>query len=859
MDGHGLAENDPYKELLENAKKARTPGFLGGTGGGETPVGKKAAAGLGAAEKAAGKVAAPIKAVNALNDARQREAEGGGLFSGSGRENDSKKKSAFKKLKIAKIAAAVSIVGLTIGVGVVMVGVPTYLIGNLDYNLQDALGFSGTVAVLEEQAEYVTDEQLSNGEVPEGYANDLAAAGIQVGQVTMAGDFVPTNRYIANIEELNEIAAIGSGYRANGSEGELAVLFDGNLVEAGDFVAAVESNPKMYAAFSEAANISAKFYYSDNVNKIFDSMGLKRYAFHNWEATGDSEQDQKNYEEIMKSILDGESSVAGAGDCDDAGGCGTEITFTKNDASDIISDAKSLSGGSAAQLLNSAVSSEEPYRAAAAFMAIEEPIQRTRIDGDGPANEVMTTLNKKLTIAYTDVETGETVKKRSSIIETPNFVAAVADGEFSSNEALNFSRDRVLKATGADDNWVIGHTAVSSDARKKSDMAVGASVGSTKLDNARSSLSIAISESNSDLFTSIVGGNRVVEGGSFLSNTINLRALGAMPSDEQTVAEYSKEVDTVLARKAEAERATKSPFDISSPYTFMGGIVRGFANTMVKNNMIGKGSLVSTMGAAVDFAGDSVNGIFGGAVADGIGHSYLDTFGQNCDTVNSVNSAGDIYCTQITTIHTGDMKKTKKDWEKEINKEDYKNDFVLLAMDRWSTFGVKDVGVCRKYNETHGNIIGDIASFFGMYSECLGVGGAATGEDFVMGKGKTEKYSAYTLYDTVSSLLSDKKSSAEVFLEDYYAAHPEDDSKAGLIARRSGMSKEEAEVALAYADYLTEIARYNASERYVFGAMFEAPGQKNVLVEHSSKINGDLYCFWRGQIEYGTQRDRNFA
>lgn len=862
MDNEQGNDNHP---VYDSAKESITPDFGQHHDSEETAADK-----LGAAEKLA--ASGISKATGGVVSAKNIE-KLGGLFSGKGRAGGGDKKTkgglTGKKSAVAFLALGVGI--LIVGVG--MIGAPIFMIGNLDYNLMDSLGFTGTVGILEKQAEYVTVEMAKNGELPTEYANDLVAAGLDVGQVTLAGDFVRTNKYIANIEELDDIAVVGSGFMAKGSDGELAFLFDGEVVRADDFVATVESNPRMYAAFSEGADISAKYYYSNDVSKVYNDMGIKRNAYQGWQATGDEKKDRENFDKIMVSVLNTDTNTEMAG-CDDDY-CDESSTESGN-AEEVVNATGSAANGTdnAAQLLNSAITSEEPYKAARAFIAIEEPIQRTRIDGDGPANEVMNMLNETTTIEYTDVETGEKKTKTASILETPNFVAAVSGGKISMNEALNASRDRVLVATNTGDG-LINDTTLSVEGADKFSSATDKGNGSVdynKLSKTVSSVSIATKEKNSDLFRSVVGGNRIIEGGSFLSSTINQRVLGAMPSDETTIAKYSREVEEVMARKAEAERATKSPFDISSPYTFLGSIAHNMAAILVRSHLGGGNiSLTSIAGVTADLAQDSMKGIMSGAMADGSNDKFLNTFGDYCKNVPSAGAKADAYCTQITTVETGYMEKNKKYWDDYMNdhKKEYE-DFTLYGMDRSATVGPNSAEVCKKYKERNSNIVDEaidaLSKLMGVYKECRGVDNSiATGSGMVMGDrnpnaDKIKKSSAYTLHDTVYSLLSESRSAASVILEDYYKEHPLDNSRAGIIARRSGMDKDEVEIALAYAEQLAEIARYDAAERYHFGGdVAIVVPVRSELAEHSEKINGDLYCFWRGRNEYGDMRNRNFA
>lgn len=910
----GLGKNDPYRGMRTGKDDTR-PEFLEGLSSNEGPKKNEPVGSDKKQNTESEKESKNRAAENDLKAAENSAEEGGlyrpketsakdggkrsGLFSRGGKVKTGKKKS---KLNL-KSTAGIAIFGIIILVAaIVVVGVPMYMIGTIDYNLQKALGFTDTVAVLEKQGEYVTAEMLANGEVPSGYAEDLAKKGLEVGQVTVAGNFVRTNVYLDNIEELDEVASRG-GYFANVGDGELAILFNDRLIKASEFVMAVESSPEMYEAYSEALDISARYYYSSEVNKVYSDMGLSRNDFGDWESTGDSEKDTESYYEILEGILDESSKVTASGvrEKDENIGVtsedGEDTTLKKltlsgftedvssGDARQIVNSVASQTTAGdvgtasrrAAQLLNSAISSSEPYKAVRAFMAIEEPIQRARAGDNGPVNEVMNSLNEKTEVTYTDVNTGETITQEKSILETENFVAAVSDGTFSKTEANNFSRDGVLVATGAADASVTRETTVSSNGQKQSDAFVTidkeSRADSSSFNKSISTIDMAVSKKNSELFQSVVGGNRIVSGGSFLSNKINMTVLGAMPSDPDSVKEYSRVVNEVLARKAEAERATLSPFDISSPNTFLGSIVHNFAMTLLRkpSTSADKSPVASVASTIAGMAGESVKSLAGEATAEGDDVSYT-TMAGDCATVDTVGVIGDIYCTSHNTVDTSMMHYRKSDWGDMKNNSGYKQ-YVSYGMTREATFGVKSSEVCEAYKKdspfsVYYDIVEAVSSLFGKYEACVGIftsDGMATvtGAKYALSGengnvGNIKKYTAYTLYDTVYSLLSEKKTAAAEIMEEYYAENPRDNSAAGIIARRSGMSKEEARIALDYAAYLDMIAKYDASTRWAFGG-FKINVKKDFLIERDEEIKGNLYAVWSKRTEYRDERNRNFT
>ena len=952
-----LGANDPYRQM-ESGEEGIQPDFLKGKGEGAkgalaaaenlasmaiaAKTGKAPTGGAKAAEagaKAGGKKSLEEGSKSGASKAEAGEKKASGLYNnGRSQKTTEEGEPKLSMPKGLKAAAPVLILFLALGgILFLIIGLPVLMIGAIDYNLQNVLGFTDTVGILEKQGEYVTAELAENGEFPSEYASSLASNGIEIGQVTANGDFYRTNTYIANIEEKDGLVAAAGGFSyISDAEGQLAMLYDGKIIHADEFVAAVESDPKLYMAYSNAANISTKYYYGEDVEKVYKDMGLSRGNFNDWEYTGDYEADEKTYQEILTKTLDSKASLEVGGRHKDAdkpslldgvedyilpSDSGTWTEPVTNAAADYAVDTttektkeyiewweiveyqqcddvtntctnkKKLqphysnnATDRAAELLNTAVSSGEPYLASNAFIAIEEAIQRARVDGDGPVNHVMNTLSQGMDVTYQDVKTGSMVNNKLSILETENFRAVVSDNSYSLEEANNFGRDRVLQTTGMDKEDIIENTVVGAAGKAASSAVVRNGIGTkANIDTtskAKESIKQTTETANSDLFQSVVGANRIVEGGSYLSNTINLRVVGAMPSSASVITAYNKEVEEVIARKAEAERATLSPFDISSPNTFLGSIVSNFASAAIKNYG-GNRSVLSAMSGASDAVSKAANNLLGTAVAEGSSQKFTTISGTNCKTVNAVQVEGDLYCTSHNTISTKYMKNKMSDWKTELGDaidDDGKatpdkglQKFMENGMTRYASVGVKSAEVCKVYREHNpGGVFQKIKDLFsdavGLYDVCDE--GAvpkeiATGAAYTFGpesnpEYKAEVYAGYVLYDEVKSLLTGTESAVSEFREKYDAAHPQDNSEAGVVARRSGMTKAEAEVALAYADYLNMIANYDASSRFAFGKpLFEF--EEPMLIDYSDTLALNLYAWHLKETEYDDLRTRNFV
>lgn len=979
-----LGASDPYRDMVNSAENDIRPGFLGGNGSsdGEGAAKKalkgveQAAAAVATKGKSAGKGggkgagiggAVGGKGFGGGKDAASeglksgtKSAEGkeksGGLFNKKGSsQKDGKSESKLEMpsgiKNVLKMASPLLILLVgTLAIIALIIALPVMLIGAIDYNLMKILGFENTIAILEKVGSFVTKEFLSKGNVPSKYFSDLAAFGVDVGQVTANGDFVKTNVYIANIEEKTDLVAAASGFSyIPEDEGELAILYNGKVIYAEDFVAAVESDPTLYAAYTGAADLDTKYYYGDDVNKVYKEMGLSRGNFNNWDSSGSYKQDEEKYFEILKNVLNSGSDLEVGGSYKDLpkpstaatsapsnSGAGTysepvdgvdsgTITgnvsektqeyiyrwdpFTTKDGKiDFTPTYSDNATQRATEILNTAISSNEPYLASNAFISIEEPIQRARVDGDGPVNQVMNTLTKRTKVSYQNVETGGTDTRNFSVLETRNFRAAVSDNKYDQSEAFNFGRDRIIKTTDqaaamANDDTIRrttvaspGHVNSNTAMRngKKEDMKADESVVSKANEN----LELSQASKNSETFQSVIGGNRIIEGGSFLSNTINMQVIGAMPSDSGKIAEYHKEVEEVMARRAEAERATKSPFDISSPNTFLGSIVHNMATSILGNYATGLTAL-SAITSAGDTASSALASLTGSATAANGSGEYTTMSGLGCETLKMAgNIEGDLYCTSHNTPSTKYISYTFDDFKNSEIGDDIDDEgkpvekagdgpslyeFVNYGMDRYVTVGVKNAEVCERYRDDTGyeppqSFWQKVTSFFGdmdaTYNVCdvgtvegedrdqdLEVRKIYTGAKYSFGsdaEGPNELYSSYVMYDEVKSLLSGEQSAVSKMREEYRKKHPLDNSRAGIVARRSGLSKHEAEIALAYGDYLTMIANYNPNNRFNFVAPVVSI-EKPILEYHSNEMALQLYAWYSKQAEYDDLRTRNFV
>lgn len=579
----------------------------------------------------------------------------------------------------------------------------------------------------------------------------------------------------------------------------------------------------------------------------------------------------------------------------------------KCDASTVVSQVGDYTKGEratekGAQLLGAAIAATQPIQAANGYAFIEEILQRTRIYGGNnsdnsvaifaaaaggygggftsgaPIDELMRLLDEQGTITYKDVTTHEEITATESMFENKNFVAAISKGIYDEGQAQNFQSDSALVATSMMDSEVINGTTMATNGQRKSNIVLRTggegSVDMDRLSLATDSVAMTFSDLPSEVLTSRIGGDRTPGGGATLFNNIAQATLGYAPSDASAIMAYNKEANRQIALRAAAERATMNPFDITSRNTFLGSIVYNLGATILANyhNLSGGFSSTSIFGVVSSITDGATKGFLDTVVADGPGNEYIDILGKGCPTVNSIGVEGFMMCTAHGTVSTSYMDYTEEDWNSVLTEDDKKM-YELLLRDRKSTVGVKDAEVCERYksefSSTGERITQSISDFFskmvGLYESCSGVddwislGGAfSDSEANSENREKIRMLSAYSLFDTVNGLVNEAQSEMSKIKEEYYAKHPLDQSPAGRLARISGLTKSEAEIALNYADYLTMIANYQPNTRYAFGKSSVLIPETVEFVE-DSEVKSSTYLAWFSKIEYSDVRNRSLV
>lgn len=392
-------------------------------------------------------------------------------------------------------------------------------------------------------------------------------------------------------------------------------------------------------------------------------------------------------------------------------------------------------------------------------------------------------------------------------------------------------------------------------------------------------------------------------GGIFGANTrLGRSGSGQSPSGEAAILAYNKVNNEVLALDAEVDRLNRSPFDITSKNTFLGSI----AYSLLPTTLSGSTSAVHTI---LRTTSKSIASLTGNVYAEGEGSSYTTTFG-NCPALEALGIKGDVLCNPITTTDDTTINLSPDDTtyieviQKQLTCDDdgtcHIKDgdksvcnasgacnlarYIKYCSERDSQFGIIDTNILGEMN-TGGVVlnaiplIGDVLDLINSAEDEENVGWAS-GQYCVNNPATNDKWNGEMRYYQrfiqdmrLLDLIGEGSNPVSVFLEEYYAKNPLDNSQAGYIARISGISKEDAETLIAIAESYQFLQEYDTSTRIAMLeenttiqssdtiiARFEST-KLNFSKESESEVNEEIFLAKQSEqyIIYADIRNRSFA
>lgn len=351
-----------------------------------------------------------------------------------------------------------------------------------------------------------------------------------------------------------------------------------------------------------------------------------------------------------------------------------------------------------------------------------------------------------------------------------------------------------------------------------------------------------------------------------------------------------------IAEEARYDRLTKSPFDASSQYTFLGTLLTQLMNFTSAN------SLMSTIMSTNSVLSNSIIALTPTASAYDISSDIVDNYDEVCPYLDSIDAVGDAFCNPYSVTDMDTMGYDPVDLVNKLNdshnfvEDDFTEDgnvkikadsgladYILFCDDRTSAFGIVDQNIVNKVanfaqvNSESGTFNNAVNSGIGAIpivgdtidvvtnSQALANAGYVGGGSCVAGNNVSngvnwEEAKKYQRFIEDQSLMESmgiiEESAVTAFLDEYRVDHPLDNSYEGILARYSGMEKEDVVALLDIIDYGTYLANYDPTTRYAFGQEIKPEIKNELKFDNEQKV---AYVVLLNTIEFADVRNRSFV
>lgn len=334
-----------------------------------------------------------------------------------------------------------------------------------------------------------------------------------------------------------------------------------------------------------------------------------------------------------------------------------------------------------------------------------------------------------------------------------------------------------------------------------------------------------------DYFNAMASGASKYIGGNFQTG-------GGSAASKTSLAVYNRVKADVIASEAETERRTRGPLDASSRYTFLGSIVYSLIPLATSSTL---GSLVQNLGST--FSG-SITSLLPSASAvaetnlmSSLGSCpVIESTGAVCDARGNrididdpalASMSNDALRAKLLEVDPNAFTGQTADGRDIINPNSITGKTATILNQRIATLGVADASAANRLVQQPSTLVanlplvGDIAQIITAMGEAeniawiSGAAGVDSPDNALWEKVRyAQEYIKRERWAEVAGLT--KKSSVAALLEEYYTEHPLDNSREGILARYSGMTKNEVIAVEDTIDVLTYLANYDPQTRLNF-------------------------------------------
>ncbi len=377
-------------------------------------------------------------------------------------------------------------------------------------------------------------------------------------------------------------------------------------------------------------------------------------------------------------------------------------------------------------------------------------------------------------------------------------------------------------------------------------------------------------------------GNALVSGANMYMGQNHQYGGGSVASKE-TLITYLKQQEVYIADVARYERETLSPFDASSPYTFMGDLLSKSVPVLTQT-----GSIMSGITNVSSLVGKSISSLIPGAsavTAATTAEEAAKNTESTCPELASIGAVGDAFCNPyfITDLSTMDEDPAEVIYkvselgsgENFVLSDDEDNpkintatepdaggsrlmEYIVYCSQRTSNFGVADQNIGNAIDSGAGTLEGALPIWGGVADVLQSTNifnkiGYVTGEACVTknsgdGIGSNaftwEEASYYQRYIEDQRIAENEgiieKSSVTVALENYYEEHPIDDSYEGVLASRMGVTKEYLAKVMDTMEGLLWLAQYDPSDMYPY-KVTDNDDESRVAIRENQDIEVENY------------------
>ncbi|MBR5647694.1 hypothetical protein IKW73_02015 [Candidatus Saccharibacteria bacterium] len=367
---------------------------------------------------------------------------------------------------------------------------------------------------------------------------------------------------------------------------------------------------------------------------------------------------------------------------------------------------------------------------------------------------------------------------------------------------------------------------------------------------------------------------------------------------KEKYAVFRQTQQEVIAEDAKYERMTKSPFDTTSQYTFLGTLVRQLAN------FAGTNSIMSALTNSASTLSSSLIAMTPAATAYDTANQIYDNYDEICPELDAIGAVGSAVCipyrgSDMSLINVDpseyiDYMKSKGDFVTDANgnlvlTEDGNviiadnsslADTIKYGYNRTSGFGIADQSIANAVSSEIGTVSTESKAFNNVANSTIGaipfVGDAidvlnatnalvnikyVTGEVMVPEGSDWENEGRYNQIFIEDQALFESmgiigESAVTAYINKEREENPLDNSYEGILARYSGLEKEDVIAMLDILEYMDYIANYNPTERYAFGERIKPAGADELKFDNDQKV---AYVVLLNTIEFADVRNRNFV